>query len=113
MRRKIAIVASAVLLSGCYHATVRTGINAGPERYHQSMAPGWVYGLVSPSTVDAEEHCGDRGVAIVETQHSFVNMLVGGLTFGIFTPMTITVTCGDGTPEEQGEDSDGSPPKHP
>ncbi|NNK65052.1 MAG: hypothetical protein HKO98_17750, partial [Gemmatimonadetes bacterium] len=35
----------------------------------------------------------------VETQHSFLNGLVAGLTFGIFTPMTITVTCGAG--EEQ------------
>ena len=113
MRRKIAIVASAVVLSGCYHATVRTGINAGPERIHQSMAPGWVYGLVPPSTVDAEEHCGDRGVAIVETQHSFVNQLVGALTLGIFTPMTITVTCGENTPDEQDEASETSPPRHP
>ena len=27
------------------------------------------------------------------TYHSFLNMLVGALTFGIYTPMTINVTC--------------------
>ena len=29
----------------------------------------------------------------METQISFLNGLVGILTFGIFTPMTLTVTC--------------------
>ena len=33
------------------------------------------------------------GVAKVETVHSFVNQLVGAITFGIFTPMSIKVTC--------------------
>ena len=100
MRRSLVVVAAALLLSGCYHATVRTGINVGPERVHRPMAAGWLWGLVPPSTVDAEEDCGTRGVAIVETQHSFVNQLIGALTGGIFTPMTITVTCGQGEPEE-------------
>ena len=33
------------------------------------------------------------GVSKVETVHSFLNMLVQGLTLGIYTPMTIKVTC--------------------
>lgn len=49
-----------------------------------------------PATVEAMAECGSAGVARVDTQHSFLNGLVGGLTFGIFTPMTITVTCGQG-----------------
>jgi hypothetical protein len=35
-------------------------------------------------------------VAIVETEHSFVNSLVGAITFGIFTPIHIKVTCAAG-----------------
>jgi hypothetical protein len=34
-----------------------------------------------------------NGVSKVETQLSFVNMLVGNLTLGIYTPMSIKVTC--------------------
>lgn len=36
------------------------------------------------------------GVAKVETQLSFVNMLVGFLTLSIYTPMDIRVTCAEG-----------------
>lgn len=32
---------------------------------------------------------------MVETQVSFLNQLVGALTFGIYTPMHITVTCAE------------------
>jgi hypothetical protein len=32
-------------------------------------------------------------VAKVETQHTFLNQLVGFLTLGIYTPMQIRVTC--------------------
>ncbi len=72
------------------------------------MASGWLYGLVPPSTVAAEEDCGNRGVAVVETQLSFVNRLVHVLTLGIHTPMSITVICGDGPP-----DGEETPPRHP
>jgi len=42
--------------------------------------------------VAAESEC-ESGVAKVETQHSFVNGLVNVLTSGIYTPLTVTVTC--------------------
>ncbi len=45
-----------------------------------------------PSTVEAASECPD-GVAIVETEISFVNQLVGALAGGIYTPMHIRVTC--------------------
>jgi hypothetical protein len=32
-------------------------------------------------------------VARVETQHSFLNMLATIVTFNLYTPMTLTVTC--------------------
>ena len=38
-----------------------------------------------------------HGVAKVETQQSFVNGLVGIITFGIYTPMEIKVTCAAGS----------------
>jgi hypothetical protein len=47
---------------------------------------------VPPDIVSTAEKCPD-GVAKVETQHTFVNQLVGILTFGIYTPMQIRVTC--------------------
>ena len=87
----IAAVA-AVLCMGCYHTTVETGAAPSTEVVHQSFASGWVYGLVPPKTVQAESRC-NNGVSKVETQHSFVNQVVGILTLGIYTPMEIKVTC--------------------
>jgi hypothetical protein len=36
----------------------------------------------------------------VETEHSFLNGLVGALTLGIYTPMHLTVTCASGATAE-------------
>jgi hypothetical protein len=85
-------VASLTALAGCYHATVETGATPSSEVIDKAWASAWIYGLVPPSTVSTAEKC-PNGVAKVETQHSFVNQLVGLLTLGIYTPMQITVTC--------------------
>ena len=78
--------------TGCYHATVETGLTPSTEVIEESFASGWIYGLVPPSTISAKAKC-KHGVAKVETQHSFVNQLVGFITLGIYTPMSIKVTC--------------------
>jgi hypothetical protein len=86
-----------MLVAGCYHATIETGSPASTTVYKQAWASCWVYGLVPPKTVEAQAKC-PGGVSRVETQHTFLNQLVGMLTFGIYTPMEITVTCaGSGT----------------
>ena len=45
-----------------------------------------------PNTIAAQLKC-KNGVAKVETQHSFVNELVGAITLGIYTPISIKITC--------------------
>ncbi len=93
MKRIIAAVAlPAVLLTGCYHASIVTGQPAGSEVISQPFATGWIYGLIPPATVETASKC-RNGVARVETQYSFLNWLVGAVTFGIYTPMQIDVTC--------------------
>ncbi len=79
------------LLAGCYHATIETGLAPGAKTV-QMWKHSWIYGLAPPSVVEAQSEC-ENGVAKVETQQSFANGLVGALTFGIYTPLTVTVTC--------------------
>lgn len=86
---------SLVVASGCYHAVIETGMTASSETITIPWANGFVYGLVPPPIVQTMAKC-KSGVAKVETQHSFLNSLVGGLTFGLYTPMTIIVTCSTG-----------------
>jgi hypothetical protein len=92
---KLSLAAAAIVLSGCYHAIIDTGLSPSTEVIDQPWASGWVYGLVPPKPVETMAKC-KSGVAKVETLHSFLNSLVGGLTFGIYTPMTIKVTCATG-----------------
>jgi hypothetical protein len=47
---------------------------------------------VPPATVETASRC-PNGVARVTTQLSFLNMLANVVTFGIYSPMTITVQC--------------------
>lgn len=94
---------------GCYHATIDTGLAPSTTVIDKPWANGFVYGLVPPSTVETAAKC-PHGVARVETQQSFLNGLVNVVTFGIYTPMQITVTCAatgamaDGTPTVTGTD---------
>lgn len=90
--RSLLLLTLALSVAGCYHARIETGLTPSAQVYEQTFASGWIYGLVPPSTVEAAEQC-PNGVAIVETELSFVNQLVSALTFGIYTPMHIKVTC--------------------
>jgi sugar lactone lactonase YvrE len=92
----LAPVLLVILLGGCYHVTVNTGLTPGDKVISQPWAASWIDGLIPPKTVEAREQCGTAGVARVESQHSFLNSLVAGLTFSIFTPMQIDVTCAQG-----------------
>ena len=93
MRSRALLGLTMLLFSvGCYHAIIETGLSPGNEMVSQPWASGWLYGLVPPSPISAASKC-HSGVARVETQHSFVNELVAAITFGIYTPMDIRVTC--------------------
>lgn len=81
-----------VLFTGCYHARITMDAEPSAKVIDRPFASAWIYGLVPPKTVEAEKEC-ERGVASVETRLSFVNQLVGALTFGIYTPMHIRITC--------------------
>lgn len=94
MRLGITAVIGALFIggTGCYHATIITGRPVSSDSIAIPWANSFVYGLVPPPIVEAAAKC-PNGVAKVETQHSFLNSLVGALTLGIYTPIQIDVTC--------------------
>ena len=84
---------TAVLVcSACWHATIETGLPASSETISVPWAHSFIYGLVPPNTVSSASKC-KNGVAKVETQHSFLNGLVAAITFSLYTPMQIDITC--------------------
>ena len=92
--RAVALLAIVAVFPGCYAAKVETGLQPSATVIKKSFASCWLYGLIPPSTVETAAKC-TNGVAIVETQLSFVNQLVSGITLGIYTPMQIKVTCAE------------------
>lgn len=110
-----ALLAFAVLgfTTGCYHATIETGRTPSPQVIEKPWASSFIGGLVPPSTVETAQKC-TNGVARVETQMSFLNLLANAITWGIYSPMNIKVTCAaaggaDALPQiEAGKDKAGA-----
>lgn len=94
MRRAalLALAGMFTLTAGCYKATIETGLPASTTIVQNEWASSWIGGLVPPATVNVASQC-PNGVSQVQTQHSFLNMLAHLVTFGVYSPMTITVTC--------------------
>jgi hypothetical protein len=94
MRRAFTAVGAVALLAStaCYHVVVDTGRPPSPTVIDKPWAPAFLGGLVPPEPVDAAAKC-PNGVSKVESQMSFPNLLASFLTSGLYTPMTITVTC--------------------
>ena len=90
--RTVTLFTALIVLSGCFHATIETGLTPSTKVLEKKWASSWIYGLVPPKTVETASRCPD-GVAKVETQRSFLNQVVEILTLGIYTPMDIRVTC--------------------
>ncbi|GAC1651076.1 MAG: hypothetical protein NVS4B3_10980 [Gemmatimonadaceae bacterium] len=89
---KASLVVVAIVTSACYHAVIDTGRPSSGQVIEKPWASSFIAGLVPPSVVETASKC-PNGVAKVETQLSFLNQLVSGLTFGIYTPMEIRVEC--------------------
>ena len=100
MKKTLLAATATLVLSGCYHAMIETGLPPSAQTLENKWASGWIYGLVPPKTVETMQRC-PNGVARVETQLSFANQLVNFLTLGIYTPMEIVVTCASGGMEDE------------
>lgn len=91
-----AILALVLILSSCYHTKIITDAEPSGEVIDKPWASSFIFGLVPPKEVRTASECGN-GVAQVDTQISFLNGLVSAITFNIYTPMHITVTCAAGS----------------
>ncbi len=95
MARWMTTALLAVSTTACYHAVIETGAPAGTDNLSVPWAHSFIYGLVPPPVVNSAQKC-PRGAAKVETQHTFLQGLVAAITWGIYTPMKIDVTCATG-----------------
>ena len=98
MRRLVTAAVLVLVSSGCYHATIDTGRAPNGVTIRNPWAHSFIGGLVPPSAVETASVC-PNGIARVETQLSFLNMVASAVTFGIYSPMELLVECAGATAE--------------
>ena len=90
-------VLSLLFTTGCFKQNF---VNSGKQAASQPAADMWqshfLFGLISGDDINLNEIC-PSGVAEVQEHLSFVNGLVGILTFNIYGRNTVVVYCADGT----------------
>ena len=95
MRTTVLVGAVVFGCAGCYRVTVLTGAPPDAKTVDKPWQNSFVYGLVPPAELNSKEQC-PQGFAVVETERSFLNGLVGAITYSIYTPMHAKVTCAGG-----------------
>jgi hypothetical protein len=84
-----------LLLVGCTHHVRIDFPNTVPSPVrHAQWVNGWLWHLVGGET-SIVAACGDRPVHRIDVKKSFGNRFVGWITFGIYTPMHVSVQCGE------------------
>ncbi len=87
-----AIIAATSLLTSCYSYTSVVGKGAQGNTQVSQWNHYVIAGLAPVGVSDSKQMAGGVQDYTVFTRHSFVNGLIGGLTFGLYTPTTTTVT---------------------
>jgi len=96
MKRAIKVTAMAfamgMMLTSCYTYTTVVGKGAQGSTEVKKWNHYVIYGLVPVGVSDAKEMAGGASDYNVTVKHSFVNGLLNGITFGIYSPTTTIVT---------------------
>lgn len=79
-------------MSSCYTYTYTVGDGPQTNVTVTQKNHYFVYGLAPGTQSIPSEMAGDAENYRVTIQHTFVDGLINGLTFGIYTPTTTTVT---------------------
>jgi hypothetical protein len=90
--RSYAALVAVVAATACVRITVTSNATPAPTVVEKRQQHSFVAGLVPPTEVNVREEC-PNGVATVETVHSPANMLATLVTFGIWSPLSVKVTC--------------------
>jgi hypothetical protein len=95
MKKILFIAAVTFALSSCYNNRILVGDVTADEpvvEVQKQWNSHWLYGLIpsASATLNPSKYVGGRANYVVKTSTSFVNGLVGSLTWGIYTPTTTT-----------------------
>jgi hypothetical protein len=86
---------AAFLLAGCASVTVRPngGAKTSAKPDYQQSKNYFFWGLAGEHTIDVTTICEGKTVEQIQSQYTFVNGLLGGITLGIYSPKSAKVWC--------------------
>lgn len=79
-------------MSSCFTYTYAVGSGSQTGQVVKEKNHYLIYGLAALKTSDPVRMAGDSENYTVTIQHTFIDGLINGLTFGIYNPTTTTVT---------------------
>lgn len=90
--KKLTCLALLVATTGCFHFHYVTDEKPAPAPSSEAWHHGFVWGLVEGMPVDVTKVC-PSGFARIDSTETFVNGFVRFVTWSIYSPETITITC--------------------
>ena len=82
--------------AGCYRASFYTDPKLVRGLEHDRWTDFFVFGLVGTEVIDVRSFCEGKAIAEVKTGGNFATSFVSAVTFGIYTPRKVYVTCAAG-----------------
>ena len=93
-----------LVATACHRVIIDSGLEPTTEVYHEEWNMAYA-NAIYPAMVDGSTFC--EGLwSRIETRHSFLNGIVGAMTFGIITPMDVKVVCAETGATDPGEQSE-------
>ncbi|ATC93099.1 Bor family protein [Pseudoalteromonas tunicata] len=93
--KKLVLGVAILSLAACSSVTIQpekiTKLSTQPT--YQDSRPFFLWGLVGEERVDVKQVCGNSRVLQMQSQATFTDALLGGITFGIYAPHTVKVWC--------------------
>ena len=86
------VLASSMLLTSCYSYTSVVGDGAQGNKETTEWNHYVIFGLAPVGVSDSKVMADGATDYTIHTRQSFVNGLIGAVTFGIYTPTMTTVT---------------------
>lgn len=98
MKTVVTVALLAILTSGCatqnYLVASPVAPDASTTADANKMQTFFVSGLGQEQEINATEICeGKENVASIQTKSNFVNVILGLVSYGIYTPRQIRVYC--------------------
>lgn len=94
MKKILSLVAVILALSGCCTQQFPLTAERMPTVPSYEGTTHFVFwGIGQKNQIDPKDVCGKRKVTAVETHYSFIQGLMTGITYGIYSPRGYSVYC--------------------